>query len=83
MVINTALKCNIVHNLNISLLYFSGAYILVLKDCVLLWFYFVHILPFILCVSPSILTDPLEQQSVSCESIVFSFFYFVCILYTS
>ena len=83
MVINTALKCTIVRNLNISLLYLSGVYILVLKDCVLLWFYFVHILPFILCVSPSILTDPLEQQEVSCESTFFSLCFFVCIVYTS
>ena len=54
--------------------------ILVVKESVVLWFNIVHILSFISCISPSLLTDPLEQQDVSCESTVCSMCYDVCIV---
>ena len=45
---------------------------MVLKNNVVLWLNNVHILPFFLCILPSLLTDPQEQQLVSCESTVSS-----------
>ncbi len=50
-------------------------FILGVKESVVLWFNIVHILSFISCISPSRLTDPLEQQSVSCQSTVCSMCY--------
>ena len=82
-----------VHNLNISLLYLVHIgwtrrsylmiwlkYIIIVKDSVVLWFKVVHILPLIACISTSLLTDPLEQQAVSFESIVCSMCYKMCII---
>ena len=53
---------------------------MVLKNNVVLWLNNVHILPFFLCILPSILIDPLERQHVSCESTVCSMCYDVCIV---
>ncbi len=81
MVGNIVLKCYIVHNLNISLLF------LVHLSCLwkILLYYGSSLFTFCLSfhVSPSHfwLTWPLEQQLVSCESTVCSMCYDVCIVH--
>ena len=77
---NTVLKCFTVHNLNISLLYL--VHLFWLWKIVLYYgsTLFTFFLSFHVSSSRFWLTRPLEQQDVSCESIVCSMCYDVCIV---
>ena len=75
---NIVLKCYIVHNLNISLLFLVHLFclwniVLIYGSTLFTFFLSFH-------VSHLWLTRPLEQQLVSCESTVCSMCYDVCIV---